>query len=411
MSYFKNVTLGAIGDGPQIDAFGRLRVSEPYTIFDSKQIFDDGDIANSAENYPLFYDNQQTSGSGTSTTFNAARASTILAVSNTTAGVRVRQTRQRFNYQPGKSQLALLTAIWGTGASGITKRYGLFDDNNGLFFELNGTTFYAVKRSGASGSPVDTKVAQNDWNLDPLNGNGPSGKSLDLTKTLIMIIDYEWLGVGRVRFGFVIGGGIYYCHEFLHSNLNTAVYMSTPNLPIRASITNDGTGAAASFEEICASVSSEGGFEPHGIVRSHDNGITGVTAGTSPTALLGIRLRSTHLGATIVPESMGIIVTTNDTMRWSLLYNPTVASTFTYANLANSCCQIATGVAANTITGGTKLASGYVSSQGRQADLPTEIALRIGADIANTPGTLVLAAQALTGTLVAYGSFVWREVF
>lgn len=412
MSYFEKVTLGAIGDGPQIDAFGRLRQSNPYTIFDSKQIFDDADVANSAENYPLFYDNQETSGSGTSTTFSAARASTVLAVSNTTAGTRVRQTRQRFNYQPGKSQQVFLTGVWGAGASGITKRYGLFDENNGLFFELDDEVLYVAKRSYVTGSPVDTPVAQADWNIDPLNGNGASGITLDLTKSLIMIIDFEWLGVGRARMGFVIGGAVYYCHEFLNSNVNASVYMSTPNLPIRAEISNDGTGAAASFEMICASVTSEGGLEPNGITRAHDTGITSLTAGTSPVATLGIKLRSTHLGATVVIKNIDMLVTSaNDIMRWVLYFNPTIANAFTYANLANSCCQIATGGSTNTISAGTILASGYVSSQVRSQSLPVNVALRLGSTISGTADSIVLALQASTGTLAGLASITWQEYF
>ena len=110
---------------PARDAFQRVRMSSPVTVFDSKTLSD---------NLPLIYDDQQTSGSGTTSTFSANRASVTLAVSASTAGTRVRQTFQRFNYQPGKSQLVLITGIIGTGSSGITKRFGLFDDSNGLFF-------------------------------------------------------------------------------------------------------------------------------------------------------------------------------------------------------------------------------------------------------------------------------------
>jgi hypothetical protein len=321
--------LAGFGDSPAIDAFGRLRSAEPFTLFDSKQISDDGDIANSAENYPLFFDNQETSGGGTSTTFNANRASTTLAVGATTAGTRVRQTFQRFNYQPGKSQAAYLTGILGTGVAGITRRYGLFDGNNGLFFELRNTTLAVVRRSNATGSAVDTRVTQANWNLDRMDGTGPSGVTIDTSKTQIYFVDYEWLGVGRVRFGFVVDGGYIYCHEINNANNLNVVYMSTPNLPVRAEISNDGTGPAATLEQICVSVVSEGGVDPKGVTHSHDNGSTAVAvAGLAGArvALLGIRLRSSHLGVEIIPEIVNSMATTaNDDYALELVWNPTVA--------------------------------------------------------------------------------------
>lgn len=62
-------------DQIHLDAFKRLKISQPYTIFDSKQIFDDSDLANTVENFPLFFDNKEVSGSGTSTLFNVNQAS------------------------------------------------------------------------------------------------------------------------------------------------------------------------------------------------------------------------------------------------------------------------------------------------------------------------------------------------
>ena len=86
----------SFASGATTDAFGRLRISEPFTIFDSKQLHN---------NQPLFWDDAETSGTGTSSAHSSARASTTISVSATTAGKRVRQSLQRFNYQPGKSQL------------------------------------------------------------------------------------------------------------------------------------------------------------------------------------------------------------------------------------------------------------------------------------------------------------------
>ena len=232
MSYFNSVSL--VTDNPTGDAFGRLRVAEPQTLFDSKQLFD---------NQPLFWDDQQVSGSGTTSTHDPNTASTVMAVGATTAGNRVRQTFMRFNYQPGKSHLIFMTGTLGSsgGGTGITRLAGYGDDENGVFFVDKEGTINVRKRSYKTGSVVDTDVPQASWNIDTLDGNGVSGITLDATKSQILVFDMEWLGVGRVRCGIVVDGKVYYCHEFLHSNVEEGVYISTPNLPLRYEIDNDGT--------------------------------------------------------------------------------------------------------------------------------------------------------------------------
>jgi hypothetical protein len=412
MTELRNITLAAVDpDSGLLDAFGRFRVSEPFTIFDSHQIFDDTDIADSAENFPQYWDNQQTSGSGTATLFDVDRASTTLSVGATTAGTRVRQTKRRMNYQPGKSQLALLTGVFEAAAAGITRRHGLFDESNGLFVEQTNAGLYVVIRSFVSGSAVDTKVEQANWNIDTLDGSGPSGITLDMEQSQIIWIDYEWLGVGTVRFGFVIDGMLFYVHQFVNANNNDSVYMSTPNLPVRAEIANDGTGAASSFEMICSSVSSEGSIEPQGISRTHNNGVTAVALNTANKhAILGVRLRSTHLGLQIDFKTLKILVTTaNDTVLWELHINPTVSGTFAYSNLALSGAQTATGVSANTLSAdGEIIDSGYVKT-GESIAIPADISEKLGSLIAGTSDEVVLVCQRFASCSVV-GALSWREL-
>lgn len=391
------------GDSSLGDAFGRLRTSNPETLFDSKQLFD---------NQPLFWDDQEVSGSGTGSTHSAATASTTITVGATTAGKRVRQTFQRFNYQPGKSQLILMTGTVSAsgGGTGITRAMGYFDDNNGVYFQDDEGTVKACIRTSTSGSPVDTKVSQADWNIDPLDGTGPSGLTLDATKSQIGIWDLEWLGVGRVRVGFAINGAFVYCHEFNHANVSAGVYMSTPNLPLRYEIENDGTGAASGLECICSTIMSEGGTQTVGILRHADSGaVSSMVAGTA-YAMLGIRLKSTHLGATINIESLSAIATTpNDAAHWELILNPTVAGTFTYADQTNSAVQIATGALTNTVTGGTKLTGGFFSTA-----LPPTLAIpnarRLGSTISGTADRIVLVVTPITNNITVDTALTWREV-
>lgn len=383
------------------DAFGRQRVANPYTMFDSKQLYD---------SQPLFWDDQQTSGGGTGTSHSPARASTTISVGATTAGVRVRQTYNRFNYQPGKSLLIIMTGVFGATGSGVTKRIGYFDTNNGLYFQYSNSVLSVVRRTYVTGSPVNNPVVQSSWNIDKMDGTGASGVELDMTKAQIMFIDIEWLGVGRVRFGFVVDGAFIYCHQILNANVLSSVYMSTPNLPLRYEITNDGTGAADTLEHICSTVITEGGIEVAGITRAVSTAGTHINADAADTlyAMIGLRLKSTHLSAKIRIDRISIISETNDDFEWSLYLSPTVASTFTYADVTNSYLQRALGVTANTVSGGTLLDAGFSKQNSPVASIINSIRT-LGSNIAGTPDTLVLCVRPLSATADYQGTITWTE--
>lgn len=407
MTLIRNVNIKS-QDSPSIDSFGRWRTSEPHTLFDSKQIFD---------SLPNFWNDAQTSGAGTSTTYNSNQASTTIAVGNLTAGTRVRQTYMSFNYQPGKSQLISMTAVISDGVTtGIKRRIGQFNDQNGLFLELDESNLYVVRRTYTSGAAINNRVLQSSWNIDPLNGTGPSGITLSLTKSQILVIDYEWLGVGRVRFGFVIDGVIYYCHQFLNTNNLTLVYMSTPNLPLRYEISNDGTGAAAGLVTICSTVVAEGGLEENGIVRSDNLNSAFVNANTVGTtyALLGIRLKTAYIGSVVELVSFSSLAVTADDILVELRFNPTVAGVFTYNDVSNSAVQIAKGDTAGnpsttTVTGGQVIQSLYGQKSAATSG-PIFKARYLGASIAGTRDEIVLCVTPLGANLDGYGALNWREL-
>lgn len=407
------------------DAFGRLRVSNPETLFDSKNIFDDDGLAANVENQPLFYDNQETSGGGTSTAYDNDTASQSLTVSATTAGTRVRQTKQRFNYQPGKSMLVFMTWVFNAQQSGITQREGIFDDKNGLYLEDNGTELRFVRRTYVTGAAVNNAISQSDWNLDTMDGsndqNNPSGKTLDVTKTNILVADYEWLGVGRVRMGFNIDGETIYCHEFLNANNLTEVYMSTPNLPLRSEISNDGTAPAATLTQICSTVISEGAQNKLGVNRWASTAGTHTSTAVENTlyAVIGIRLKAEYIGASveIISTSLQIHTATSE-LEWQLIFNPTVADTFTYNDQTNSAVQIATGATANTVTGGIVIAGGYIESGGVGSGASGQVkedirsALKLGSLIDGTVDEIVLCVRPIAGSAAVdvEGGIAWQEL-
>ncbi len=401
-----------------VGAFGRLRVATPRTIFDSKQTND---------NAPLIWDDAEKSGGGTGSSYNANQASTTISV-GAEIGVRTRQTKMRFNYQPGKSQLIMMTGILGTGATGITQRIGIGDDDNGLFFECIEGTFQVNRRTKTSGSVVNNRVTQSNFNLDKIDGTGPSGITIDLSKTQIFWIDFEWLSVGRIRFGFVIDGRLLYFHEMNNANVLILAYMSTPNLPLRYEIENDGNGAAADLTHICTTVISEGGAEELGSLHyesttsNRGSLVAHINANTADTAyaIIGIKLKAGFKDVTVKLASASILAETNDDFEWLILLNPTIAGTFTYADKTNSAVQTAIGnpddPSTNNITSlGTVITGGFAKSAGGSVgggatSSELENALHLGSTIAGVQDAVVLAIRPHTANADIHGGLSWREL-
>ncbi|NIO36675.1 hypothetical protein GTO27_03120, partial [Candidatus Bathyarchaeota archaeon] len=254
------------------DAFNRLRVSSPTILFDSQLQYN--------KRPEHWLDNESTS---RTVTHLSSEASVQLGV-NTAGLTTIRQTREYFRYQPGTSQLILLTFGGMNGQSGADKYVGYGDNLNGIFFKSDADGYYFVRRTNTSGSVIDTEVEQASWSFDKMNGNGPSRYNLDFSKVQILVVDMEWLGVGRVRCGFVVDGQIVYAHEFLQANVGTEVYMQSPNLPVRYAVAGTtGLSSTVTLKQICASVMSEGGREvPSGQLRTigTESSLQSVTSAT-----------------------------------------------------------------------------------------------------------------------------------
>jgi len=386
------------------DVFGRPTMVQPETIFDSKQIFD---------NRPLQWFEQQVSGTA-NFLYQPNRASTNLGVSVNTAGVGIRQTARRFNYQTGKAIEFMMTGVMGAFQPGITKRIGAFDDNNGVFFELspNGTAGLKVGvRSFVTGAPVDTLVHIDDWDNQPL------AALLDITKTQIFFIEYAWLGVGAVRFGFYIDGKKQVAHTIKYANIGVSVWASSSNFPIRYEIRNDGTGDDADLEAICATVLVYGGRQELGtqFAVSRATGIvTNNNADFYPVA--AIRLRSTGGAATVRVTGINVNCTSTASYVWRLLLNPTIVGTaLVYTGVTNSAVE-ANVVATNTttVTGGIELASGTGSqgAGGTALSLSNPSDFAIGQRAGGVSDVLVLAVSRITGTGTTetfHGAINWHE--
>jgi hypothetical protein len=302
---------------------------------------------------------------------------------------------------------------------GLRQRIGYFNDNNGIFIEKANTAIRFVSRSATTGTVIDTYAEQSNWNLDPLDGTGPSKITLDLDKAQILFTDIEWLGVGTVRCGFVINGLLIHCHSFHHANIDTDVYMKTPNLPVRYEIENISSATTAStLKQICSSIISEGGYELRGRNRSIGTAITTVrdltTAGTF-YPVVAIRLKSTNLDSIVAPKSVNLIGVGNNTrVQWRIYQGATIAGAAWTSVGSDSYVEYNANNAA-TMSGGTVLNSGLLSITNQSVgtvELPPGLFKfqleRNG--LTSTPTTFVLAAAGAANGDDALGTVDWDEV-
>lgn len=408
MAYLPNITANIrSADSPSIDGFARQRVSEPFTIFDSKQLH---------EKDTTIYWSEVLNGNATSV-FQTGNAEVLM--STTTSGdYAIRQTKSRFNYQPGKSQLNFLTFLI-SSQTNITKRVGLFHGGTaapynsfeGIYLE-NASGTVTLNIGNANGTQGSQSVSQASWNVDPFDGSGPSGYTLNWSTCNIMIIDYEWLGVGRIRIGFVINGIPYYAHYFNNANSVTNVYCSTPNFPVRYEIRQTGAGSG-SLHHICSSVQSEGGIDPNGPIYAINSGGAVAVANGSNEPIVGYQLKSTHLDiSTIVTGLSMYSADGNDDMRWYLTLNPTMSGTPTATAKSNTGIEILTNNN-NTITNeGFVIAEGYLTSANNEITDVPKTTIRVGSTIGGTRDQIWLCVEDIGGSagLNVRGSIIIQEL-
>lgn len=384
------------------DAFGRLRVSQPFTLFDSQNRY-------AAD--PSF--DTSLTGSGTST-FLTNESAVSLAVTTASGDKVVRQTKRCFPYQPGKSLSFLMTFVMAAAKTNLRQRVGYFDSNNGLFLQRNGTELSLIIRSYTGGSVDDTrKVVQSAWNGDKLDGSGASGITLDTTKAQILFADFEWLGVGSVRVGFVIDGQYITAHTFDNANEVTSVYMQTATLPLRIEIENTAaTASSSSMKQICSTVISEGGYEQTSIERVARRSTTLTGIGTSFVPLVSIRLASDSLGAVILPKQVRVLPIANGEYEIALVRNATLTGasydTTTFASVDFD-------VTATAMSGGDIVLNEYATASNQagvqaQNDLLYNFDMQLGATIAGTSDVYTVAVRILSGTGSAIGSLAFYDL-
>jgi hypothetical protein len=399
-----SVTIQAGGTGS--DAFGRLRTSAPLTLFDSSHRYKDNGLWTTS------------SGTGGTTSFDANAGLVTLNTTTTSGSQILRETTKCFSYQPGKSLLVMSTFVMNAPQTNLRQRVGYYGASNGMFLEQDGTTISFVERSAVTGSTVDTKVAKASWNVDPMDGTGPSGLTLDLTKAQIFWMDIEWLGLGTVRLGFIINGQFIHCHSFHHANLITSTYITTASLPLRYEITNTNTTSTTStLKQICSTVLSEGGYELRGLQQAIGTTITApyslTTAGTF-YPVISLRLKAANLDAIIILTALSVLGIASANYLWRVVATATTTGgTWVSAGTSSSVEYNLTGTAT---TGGRILAQGYFSSTNQstsQIDILKQalFSFQLERDgLTSTPYELSLVLTASAGTSTVHASIDWEEI-
>jgi len=399
------------------DAFGRLRVSQPLTLFDSSHRYRDNGLWNTAIT------------SGGTAVFSPNEGLVNLNVTGTAGSQVIRETTKVFSYQPGKSLLVFNTFVMAPAQNDLRQRVGYFGTENGIYIQLRGNTLSFVERSVVTGIVTETLISQlggvhgpgdTGWNVDKLNGTGPSGITLDITKAQIFFMDIEWLGEGTVRLGFVIDGKFILCHRFNHANLIASTYITTASLPLRYEITNIGTATATTLKQVCSTVISEGGYELRGAQQAIGTPI--LTPVTFPAAgtfypIVGVRLVPTKLDAIVILTAVSLLGLGNGkNYAWRVVQSATITGGAWVPVGADSAVEY--NLTGTSTAGGRVLAQGYINSSNQGSpsmDILKEALFASQLERNTFTGTafeivIEMAIDAIGGTLGAYVSVDWEEI-
>jgi hypothetical protein len=394
----------------QVDAFNRLRTSNPLTLFDSSHRFRDNNLWSTL------------SANGGSVAFNSTQGLMDLNVTNASGASALRETTKVFAYQPGKSLLVMNTFVMAASATGLVQRVGYFGNENGIYIELNDDVMSFVERSIVTGTLVNAVVPRSSWNGDKLDGTGPSGITLDITKAQILWMDIEWLGVGTIRAGFVINGQFIVCHYFHHANIINTTYITTASLPLRYEIFNKSTTSGSkTLKQICSTVISEGGYELRGLQQAVNTPITAPVDLPSPAGtyypVISIRLKSSpnRLDAIVIMTALSIMgIGNGPEYSWQLRASATTSGgTWVDAGVDSA---VEYKIDGGTVSGGRILASGFFSSSNQSSvsvDILKEALFKFQLErntFTGTPYELTLVCATNSGGADVFASMDWEEV-
>jgi len=366
------------------DAFGRTKVSNPYTLFDVQHRYQSGDEFSDI-----------TSG-GASVSYSVNESTDLLNM-GMASGDKV--------YRESKKCL-----------TGLRQRVGYFSRQNGVYLQQSGSTVSIVRRTYTGGSLSEETVNQANWNVDTMNGLGPSRLVLNLTKAQILFMEFEWLGVGSVKVGFAINGQFITVHQFNHANILDKVYMTTATLPLRYEIENTAaTSTTSTLRQICATVLSNGGYDRKPEVWSASRATLFQNVGTTFVPLAAVRLIEGRMDSVVQIARLNVATTTNNLFEYALFRNPTLTGGTWIQNTPTQDTEY--NVTATAMDGGTIVRRGFLagSNQNNAAtdlEIDNGFDLQLGRTNADSPVSDVycLGIRTVSSTGDAIGSIQWHEL-
>jgi len=308
-------------------------------------------------------------------------------------------------YNPGQGGVCKFTALFTEGAAGTQQEVGLGDNTDGLFVGFNGVEFIINRRQGGSNNFVN----QSSFNMDTLDGDGPSGMILDTSKMNVFKIQFQWLGAGNLFFNiedpvtgrFIMFHTIRYANNFIRPSLDN------PTFPLRVFVDN-----GATVLDIVTKVGSMGGFT-EGIVRDDGpinfSAVLGTAVSTTIIPVLSIRNKTTYQTKVnkvlIKLLNIGIINTGGKELLAQLILNGSLTDA-SFSSIDTNTSVMEEDSSASAITGGINLLPFLVKdSDSKDFDLLAE-------DIKLNPGdTLTIAAISTASGTTTDVDITWKEIF
>lgn len=294
----------------------------------------------------------------------------LLQVSASSNDSALLDSAERGRYLPGFTGLCGIGVRFPDAASVVGDQealWGVGDDNNGFFFGRDGTgNFIEVRRSA-----VRSKTYQADWNVDTADGLGDSGLTLDMTRGNIYHIAFTWYGYGTVDFIIyisdtgTIGGRDKRCivHRFRPSNTTS---INDPNLPIRASIANNGELGSVPLDLYVGGreYSVEANYRPN--LRLSSARVVGLTGiGTTLTPVMSFRRKTLYKGVSVKTEGFDVITDATAIVEVRMNTTLTGASFGELTNIPAAETALEFDESATIATGGVVIYSAIVTSGAR----------------------------------------------
>ena len=401
-----------VGQGFNGDLFGRVKTSNPFTLFDSSHRYEqDGDFSDVVL------------GAGSTIGIITAQSTATLGIGTTAGCSIIRESKKVFSYQPGKALQVLQTFVFNPAKENLVQRAGYASSENGVMLELNGSQLNIIKRTAISGTVSTVTVPQSQWNRDTLDGTGfstsnPSGICLDMTKAQLMFSEYEWLGVGCVRVGFVNSNGKFHtAHIFNHANILDSVYMTTATLPVRYEIQNTGiTTSTSTMKQICVSVQSNGGYEKKQAMDVVRRTTTLAVNSSSFIPIISMRLTPGREDAVVMPHEFNVLQDSTNAATFEVAFvkNATLTNA-NFISTSTSSPNVQYDVSATAMSGGIIVKNDYITSANRTT-APLNVSqeynwdLQLGRTQSKVSDVYTLAIRAVSADGTAIGSIGFYDL-